>query len=389
MIRPLLALVLLLASHSVFSQELSQYTATRVQKAHQLAQDENIKEAIDTLKQIETSRPYDQAFVARMLGVFLWQDDQPQAAIEALNQAVASGLLRDEQSWVTKRMLADLYLNQQQFERALVHYYGLTKGVPQEHSEDDIWLRIAQSHYQLEQWRKVLPAANQYMQLSAEEPLQALSLKLGAQLQLKLWKKAIPTLEQLIVLQPDKVNWWRQLAGLQIRLEKEADALNTLSLAKLNKLPLTQNDRRMLAQLYAKRGIPERAAMEISELDHAYSDAKLLAEQGIYWQSAKEWDKAIEIWKLAAELDKQYQWNVAQLMVQQGQYQEALPVLNKVEGRRVEVALAKTRALYKLNRVEDALIEAKRAQKIEASPQVNSWIRYLTQIRDITKPSSS
>jgi len=388
MIRQTIALMLMLVSTASFSQELSQYSAVRVQKAHQLAQDEKLKQAISELKQIDTSRAYDQAFIARMLGVYLWQDDQPQAAIKQLNQAVSSGLLQDEQAWITERMLADLYLNQQNFEQAIKHYYQLIKTAPETQSADDLWLRIAQAHYQIEQWSKVIPATDRYLKLVNKEPLQPLSLKLGAQLQLKQWSKAIPTLKQLIALQPDKVNWWRQLAGLQIRVGRDKDALDTLSLAKINKLDLTQNDRRMLAQLYAKRGVPERAALEISQLDGAESNVQLLSEQAIYWQSAKEWDKAIEIWQRTAQLDKKYRWNLAQLLVQQGEYSSALPVLNKVEGRGEQVALAKTRVLFKLNRIEEALIEAKRADQINSSGQAQSWIRYLTQIRKMDDTSS-
>ncbi|MEF1290529.1 tetratricopeptide repeat protein [Vibrio sp. M260118] len=381
MIKRLLSICLVLLSGASFAQELSQYTATRVHKANELAQNEQVTQAITMLNEIDTSREYDQAFVARILGVFYWQDGKPKQAIKYLEKAVASGLLQDEQGWVTERMLADLYLNEHQFERALKHYYVLQKTVPKTQKADDLWLRIAQSHYQLEQWSKVIPAVNEYLKVSHESLLQPLSLKLGSQLQLKNWKQAIPTLEQLIVLQPDKVNWWRQLVGLQLRIGRDRDALDTLSLAKLNKLELSQSDLRMLAQLYAKRGIPERAAIEISELNDASSDVQLLSEQATYWQLAKEWDKALDIWKLAAKQDAKYHWNVALLMVQQGYYQPALKVLDKVQGRKADVALAKTRALYKLNKLEKALIEAKRANNVEPSTQAKSWIKYLTQLR--------
>ncbi|MCG9576754.1 hypothetical protein L1D14_10935 [Vibrio tubiashii] len=389
MIKRILLVSLILVSGTSFAQELSQYTATRVQKAHELAQEEQVKQAITMLREIDTSREYDQAFVARMLGVFYWQDGKPKQAIKHLEKAVTSGLLQDEQGWITERMLADLYLNEQQFERALKHYYVLQKSVPSTQKADDIWLRIAQSHYQLEQWSKVIPAVNEYLKVSKESPLQPLSLKLGAQLQLKKWKQAIPTLELLIALQPEKINWWRQLVGLQLRIGKDRDALDTLSLAKLNKLELSQSDRRMLAQLYAKRGVPERAAIEISELDGADTDVQLLSEQATYWQLAKEWDKALDVWKLAAKLDSKFHWNVAQLMLQQGYYRTALSVLAKVKGRKADVALAKTRAFYKLDQLDNALIEAKRANNVEPSAQSKSWIKYLTQLRQAKDQTTS
>ncbi|MCC2523901.1 tetratricopeptide repeat protein [Vibrio coralliilyticus] len=381
MMKRLALIALLLASPLTAAQELTQYTAVRVQKANELAQEEQLKEAITLLKEIDTSRDYDKAFVARMLAVFYWQDGNTKQAISKMEYAVESGLLRDEQAWISQRMLADLYLNDQQFAKALKHYYQLVKSVPETQKAQDLWLRIAQSHYQLEQWDKVVPAVDKYLKVEKKEVLQPLSLKLGAQLELKRWSAAIPTLELLISIQPEKLSWWRQLVGLQMKVGKDKEALDTLALAKINGLPLSQSDRRMLAQMYAKRGIPERAAIEISELDDAQTDVQLLSEQATYWQLAKEWDKSLSIWKLAAKKDAKYNWSVAQLMVQQGYYKDSLSVLDKVKGREADVALAKTRALYKLNLLEKALVQAKKANNIEPSSQAKSWIKYLSQLR--------
>jgi len=250
-------------------------------------------------------------------------------------------------------------------------------------------MRIAQSQYQLEQWKKTLSALERYDTYNHPDELGPLSLKLGAQLQLKQWKSAISTLERLIVLQPEKLNWWRQLVSIQLRLDRNKAALNTLSLAKLQGLELSQSDRRLLAQLYAKRGVPERAAKELSELKDANSDEQLLAEQATYWQLAKEWDKSIAVWSKASEMNPKYHWNVAQLMVQEGYYQKALRELDRVKGhdKQADVALARVRALYKLNQLESALIQAKRAENIETSKEAKGWIKYLTQLRSINTSS--
>ncbi|EGU30695.1 tetratricopeptide repeat protein [Vibrio scophthalmi] len=365
----------------VNAAELSQYTAIRVQKANQLAQDEKFAEAIQALRKIETSKSYDQAFVARMLGVFYWQDGQTKPAIKQLKLAVESKKLEDEQGWVTEKMLADLLLSDQQFSASLPHYYQLVQQVPESQTEDQIWLRIAQAHYQIEQWKAVIPAIDKYRRFQAKDELQPLSLKLGAQLQLKRWNDAIPTLEKLVSLQPDKVNWWRQLVSLQLQQGQNKQALSTLALAKGQGVALSQQDRVLLAQLYAQRGIPERAAIELSQLEEATTDLDLIVSQASYWQQAREWQKATKQWQLAAKQAAKYHWNVAQLLVQEGQYQQALTVLDRVQGRKADVALAKTRAYYKLNQLEQALIHAKQADNIEPSSQSKSWIKYLSQLR--------
>ncbi len=385
----LITTLLSLAAASAIAQELSQYTASRVQRAHSLAQEEKLKEAISTLESLDLSRGYDQAFVARMLGIFYWQNEQVKPAIKQLDFAVSSGLLQDEQAWQTRKMLADILLNEQQFAKALPHYYELSKAVPKNQKAHEVWLRIAQSHYQLSQWNKVLSAMGRYEKFGQPDELGPLSIKLSSELELKKWQPAIVTIKRLIAIEPERVEWWRQLVALHLRVDDSKRALDSMALAKLQGVALSQDDFKLLAQLYAKRGIPERAALIMEQLEDLNVDSQLKAQQATYWQMAKEWDKSIDSWRIAAKLDSKYYWNYSQLLVQEGHYQQALAALDKVKGRNADVALIKTRAYYKLNRLDDALANAKRANEIKPSNQAKSWVKYLTQRRKAEATQSS
>ncbi len=385
----LITTLLSLTAASAIAQELSQYTASRVQRAHSLAQEEKLKEAISTLESLDLSRGYDQAFVARMLGIFYWQNEQVKPAIKQLDFAVSSGLLQDEQAWQTRKMLADILLNEQQFAKALPHYYELSKAVPKNQKAHEVWLRIAQSHYQLSQWNKVLSAMGRYEKFGQPDELGPLSIKLSSELELKKWQPAIVTIKRLIAIEPERVEWWRQLVALHLRVDDSKRALDVMALAKLQGVALSQDDFKLLAQLYAKRGIPERAALIMDQLEDLNVDSQLKAQQATYWQMAKEWDKSIDSWRVAAKLDSKYYWNYSQLLVQQGHYQQALAALDKVKGRNADVALIKTRAYYKLNRLDDALANAKRANEIKPSNQAKSWVKYLTQRRKAEATQSS
>ncbi|HCG7751171.1 tetratricopeptide repeat protein [Vibrio parahaemolyticus] len=385
----LITTLLSLTAASAIAQELSQYTASRVQRAHSLAQEEKLKEAISTLESLDLSRGYDQAFVARMLGIFYWQNEQVKPAIKQLDFAVSSGLLQDEQAWQTRKMLADILLNEQQFAKALPHYYELSKAVPKNQKAHEVWLRIAQSHYQLSQWNKVLSAMGRYEKFGQPDELGPLSIKLSSELELKKWQPAIVTIKRLIAIEPERVEWWRQLVALHLRVDDSKRALDVMALAKLQGVALSQDDLKLLAQLYAKRGIPERAALIMEQLEDLNVDSQLKAQQATYWQMAKEWDKSIDSWRVAAKLDSKYYWNYSQLLVQQGHYQQALAALDKVKGRNADVALIKTRAYYKLNRLDDALANAKRANEIKPSNQAKSWVKYLTQRRKAEATQSS
>lgn len=385
----LITTLLSLTAASAIAQELSQYTASRVQRAHSLAQEEKFKEAISTLESLDLSRGYDQAFVARMLGIFYWQNEQVKPAIKQLDFAVSSGLLQDEKAWQTRKMLADILLNEQQFAKALPHYYELSKAVPKNQKAHEVWLRIAQSHYQLSQWNKVLSAMGRYEKFGQPDELGPLSIKLSSELELKKWQPAIVTIKRLIAIEPERVEWWRQLVALHLRVDDSKRALDSMALAKLQGVALSQDDFKLLAQLYAKRGIPERAALIMEQLEDLNVDSQLKAQQATYWQMAKEWDKSIDSWRIAAKLDSKYYWNYSQLLVQQGHYQQALAALDKVKGRNADVALIKTRAYYKLNRLDDALANAKRANEIKPSNQAKSWVKYLTQRRKSEATQSS
>ncbi|WP_319534702.1 tetratricopeptide repeat protein [uncultured Vibrio sp.] len=379
--RFLIGAVLCLSAFTTTADELSQYTASRVQRAHAMAQEDNLKEAISTLEGLDLSRGYDKAFVARMLGIFYWQNQQIKPAIKQLEYAVNSGLLQDEQAWQTRKMLADMLLNEQQYSKALPHYYALSKTVPKNQQAHDVWLRIAQSHYQLSGWNKVLSAMGRYEQFGQPDKKGPLSIKLSAELELKKWKPAIGTIKRLIAIEPVRVEWWRQLVALHMRIEDNKRALDSLALAKLQGVKLSQDDLKLLAQLYANRGIPERAAMVLNELHEIDSDSKLKAQQATYWQMAKEWGKSMDSWRVAAKLDSQYYWNFSQLLVQEGRYQQALAALDNVSGRKADVALIKARAYYKLKRIDDALANAKRSYEMKPSSQAKSWVTYLSQLR--------
>ncbi|WP_394135444.1 tetratricopeptide repeat protein [Aliivibrio fischeri] len=385
---PLFSVVLMFSGFAQ-AQQLTQYNAAKVQRAIQLQQQDKIVDAIDVLSKLTPSQAYDKAYVQRMLGVFHWQNGNSKAAVKYLSTAVNSQQLVDEQAWVTQRMLADLLLTEQRFKEALPHYYQLTKTVPENQKIGDLWFRIAQTHYQVAQWDKVLFALNKHQKVTKihkkQDKRQLLVLKLGAQLQRKYWKSAIPTLTALIELEPEQAGWWQQLSSIQLQLNQPSNALDTLVLAQRQGIVLSQSELKILAQLYAQRGIPEKAAQVMTQLADYETDKEIIITQASYWQAAKEWDKAIAVWQKAAQFDGQYYWQVAQLQIQEGYYQQGLKSLDKVKdyNKTDDVALAKTRAYYKLNQLELALVNAKRANEFTPSNEAKGWIQYLSQMRQI------
>ena len=413
----LLVTVVATASVTTMAQsklQLSAYSAAKIQRAQQLQQQERYPEAIQLLTELELSQPYDQAFVQRILGIFYWQQEQPQQAIEQLTLAVSSDLLADGQQQTSQQMLADILFTEQAYTDALTHYYQLiadyqtVTGQQQraaaphslEQAKQQVWLRIAQAHYQQQQWQQVVNATQEYSQLAttamtgSNEQLLALQLQLTAQSQLQQWAGAETSLQLLLTWQPNKLLWWQQLAAIQLRTGRHREALSTLELAQRQGLMLSVAERRTLAQLYAQQGIPEQAALVMTAL---YADGEreqaTLIEQAQYWQQAKEWDKAISSWRQVVALTSEsaqqhYRWPLAQLLLQQGNYRAALSELNlsaigqgKSDAQRADIELAKVRAYYKLADLNNAIVHAKRALALHSSGSAKGWLSYLQQKR--------
>ncbi|WP_075476499.1 tetratricopeptide repeat protein [Moritella viscosa] len=399
--------------------QLTQFIAGKIQAAQALQQQERYTDAIELLTELTPRQAYDQAFVQRVLGIFHWQQENTDQAVKYLSLAVESKLLPTELAWITQRMVADILLSQQKYQQALPHYYVLVNTAADSDKEShkavtkrkkkasdiktkeftELWLRIAQTHYHLHEWEKVLSAVESYEELNTQgDQVQVLNLQLAAQSQLQRWPAAIHTLDRIIVVEPDKLLWWQQLAGLQLRTSQPQAALTTLILAQRQGLVLSVQERRTLAQLYAQQGIPEQAARELNLLvkDITENDKrqKMLAEQAQYWQMAKEWNKAISTWRdlinLSTDDTAEYRWPLAQLLLQQGNFEAALAELNhhqikqdKSKKEQAEIELAKVRAYYKLAQFDRAITHAKLALHIAPSASAKGWVKYLQQVRKI------
>ncbi|OOE37957.1 hypothetical protein BZG04_02025 [Salinivibrio kushneri] len=381
MFKRLIVTFVLVISLPVAAQ-LSPSVARSIEKAQTLEQDAKLGEAIAVLEALSAERAYDKAFVNRALGVFYWQYGNNDKAIVHIQRAVDSEQLKDAQAWQTKRMLADLLLIDGQYASALQYYYPLARAIPKEKTDqsEDVWLRIMQAHYQREQWSQVLNAYPAYQGVVKNgASVSALSLKLGAQLQLEQWRGATPTLKALLKREPENKQWWRQLAANYVRLEQPKEAISTYLLAQRKGVELEPSEQRTVAQLYANVGVPEQAATWLKRLPENEQDAQTLAQQASLWQQAREWPQAVSAWQLAAQKDRQYHWQLALIQIQQGDYQQALTSLDKAgKGATAkEIALTKVRAYYKLKQFDQALKQARIAKKIAPDEAVESWLTFL------------
>ncbi|MFD2179559.1 tetratricopeptide repeat protein [Veronia pacifica] len=382
----LLALLLLIAL-PVSANHLATRVAIDVNRAIETGEN-TPQQAIEILKNTPIKTPYERAIVNRVMGVFYYQIGDIRQAISTLSDAADSGELKKEQWRKVQRTIADLLLSTGQYAEALQRYYPLVSGDVSSIEVDEVWYRIGQSHYQLSEWDKSLNALARIQQEDKKQSKPVLSLKLGAQLELKHWRQTIPLLDKLISVEPDNSVWWRHLTSVYQRLGKRKDLLKTLVLMERQGTVLSAQEWRVMSQLYAENGLPDKAATALKKLTNKQLIIRDIAARAVFLQEAKEWKKAIAQWKLAAEKDSQYYWPLAQLQIQQTDYRSAINSLKKVEKpvRQGEIEMAMMMAYERLGELDAAYQHASIAHDIAPSDQTAKWLTYLNRRRQTIQP---
>ncbi len=383
---------LMMFNVSAHANQLSNYAGKKLHQASQLQQEEKLPEAIVLLEGLALESDYDQAFIQRVLGVYYWQSEQPSKAVQALNESVKLNALALTDQWKTRQMLADILFSDQQYQSAIQHYVILLKTEypstddkiqkAQANEKNNIQLRMSMAYYQLQKWQHSLSRIKQYNPTSSKDTLQALKIRIVSELQLEKWKDAEKTINRIIRFEPNQKSWWQQLASIQLQQGKRQTALETYALSKHQAIPFTVNEYIVMAQLYGQYKMPEKAGRILEEMFVQYPNSqseKNLSLQTIYWQMAKEWDKAITGWQRVASMNPKHHWRLAQLLIQESRYKQALGIIDKAKpyANRHDFSLAKIRLLYKLNRFQDALAEAKRLNEKIPSRTAEGWISYL------------
>lgn len=361
---------------------MSPIMASKVQEAWNLYEQDQLADAIALLAPLEPRDAEAKAYVSRLLGSLYWAAEQPDKALAQLEIALNSGVLNEMTAAQTRRMVADIQLMNERFSDALGHYQWLRDNAPVELVTADLHLRIAQSHFRLEQWGEVIPAATAAVAL--EPSVSAYQMMLSAHQQLNQWPEALSVTASLIELEPNRLSWWRQRASVQLRLEDQEAALRTLALAEQNGLLEGEGDYRSLVQLFANRNLPELAARFLqAQLGKSVPDsADNRAQLARYWQMAREWDTAQQAWGHAAELESRYRVNQFEVLVMASEFGSAVRLLPQLDAlslsddERLRVEMMAVRAFYQMGQYAEALERAERARPYDQEA-ADPWMAFL------------
>ncbi|MCE2570721.1 tetratricopeptide repeat protein [Motilimonas eburnea] len=385
----ILTLLLLVSScfalaNAASQTALSAALAKQVKPAHQFYQQQQYQKALQVLKQTSPKAGFETAYVKRFTGNLYWLLDQPKAALRSLSEAVAEQALPPLEQSQTQRMLADLYLAEQQAKQALQHYRKVDKS----QRDANYYLHMAQAYYQLEQWQNVVNHAQLGIKRSKVFNQSAQLMLLNGYYQLGQLANAAKVLQGLTEHQPDNKRWWQQLSSVYLQMNDHKRALSTLEIAYQANMLQGARELQNLARLRANAGLPYQAAnLLAAHLDNGSLDANVsnLTELAGYWQQAREYQRAAKVWgKVAAQtgLAKHYMQQASLYSLAQD-HQQAIKVLESLghslpAATQGSVALAKVQAYYALNQYQQALQYARQAQQQQTTAsQASNWVALL------------
>ncbi len=306
----------------------------KVQKAFEAYSADDIKGALAILLEIEASKPYDKAYVARMVAVmYATLGDNDQKTIEYLKKAIEPDLLNEGDHSESLKLLGDMQMQTKDYKGALISFYAWMDFSGKD--DGQTYVKIANAYYSLKQLDKVIEPADKAIAAFGDKPNQnPYILKITSYYERKMYKEAVNVLETVIQVFPENKQWWTQLPMFYLLIEDYDKAVQTLDLAyKLGHLD-KEGQIKTLASLYSQAEAPHKAAKLLEKYIASglvKRDDKNISTLANAWHSAQHIDKAASYYGELAKMtsDPKHYRKQGMLLKQDEQFAKAIVALNK------------------------------------------------------------
>jgi tetratricopeptide (TPR) repeat protein len=363
-----------------------QRVGKKVQAAFEAYSADQMPEAIQILKDIETDDKFDRAYVDRFLGNLLAsQEGQGQNALDYLLRSVADQQLNDNEHAQTLRLVADLNMQQKQYDQAILWYERWMDFTCKE--DPDVYTRMAQAYYETKQLPKMIAPADKAIQMYEKPNKNPYVLKLTSYYERKMYRETIDVAETLVKLFPDNKQWWTQLGFFYMLVEDYKKALQTFELSYTRGYLEKASEIRALAQLYNTNEIPYKSAMiqeKYIESGLLKADENTLLRLANAWHRAKHYEKAAKYYGQAARIanDADHYRKQGTLLLTAEKYPEALAALQKALDLGIEdkgdVHMAMMEANFYQAKFKQAYVHVKEAMKDKESRRnASAWEPYI------------
>jgi tetratricopeptide (TPR) repeat protein len=369
---------------------VSEHTYKRLEVIHTLMGENKYVEAkqrLDQLQQSTRNNRYESALVLQTYAYLYAAKDDYKNAITALEKCLALDAMPDAQIHKIRLNLIQLYVGTENYAKAVESFEKYLTEVknPPAYSHGLGGIAYAQiNNYSKAIKHLKIAIAN------SEKPEESwFQMLLSIYYEHKDYAAAADVLEDLIVLYPDKKEYWKQLSGVRYQLHDDDKALSVLQLAYLKGLLQEENELINLAKFYAFQGMPYKGALVI-ETGINYKIIKpennilqLLAE---CYLRANELGKAIMALTKAAEAsnDANLYIKLAHLHYETEDWPATTETIKKaLEIGKVEnlgtVYLLQGIAFYEQGKFEQAITALDNAKKYQnTSSTAEQWLAYVS-----------
>ncbi len=287
------------------SQAVGEKVGKAIGKAYELYGNNQIAEAIAILEPLEPTNAFDKAYLARFLGS-LYVEKNPEKAIKYLKEAIKPDILSFTDQAAALRNLADLSIMAKKYQDA-IGYYDKWLDFTGE-LDPNVEMRIANCYYEMKQYNKVIAPADRAIAHFKEPKKEPYIMKYASYYELKQIKKVIEVLEEAVVLFPKEKTFWVQLGNFYSADEQFPKALAIVDMAYKQGYLTTENEIKLLANLYNNNNVPYKAAATLEK--HMKSglvkkDRAILMSIASSYNSAREFEKAATFFGQAAELSSE------------------------------------------------------------------------------------
>jgi hypothetical protein len=319
-----------LSTQAVSAQSIAPQVFRALQTAQKAQEAGKYTEAGKALRAVKTdSGSLEQALVWRSHGYLVWAQGHTTHAIDLLGKAFRSGHLTPEQLSEDRLNLAKLNFSVKKYNQTLKYLDGVA-------ATDEVLEMRIQAWQGVGRLDKALPLAEQYLKGKATISESWLQFMVGANAELKRYKKAEHWQKRILKRDSNQLSAWKQLAALQQMDGQHSKALATLRTAYAKGISFKASDLDDLISLASASGQPWQAARLLEGmLKHNLLPTSIAAQERLaqlHWQ-ARDYKPAAEHYaRLAKQTGSGQHWfSLAQLEMQQGHWQAGLQALSAAE----------------------------------------------------------
>ncbi|MFN3709034.1 MAG: hypothetical protein ACK4GU_07455 [Alishewanella aestuarii] len=355
-----------------------------VTRAFELYNEEKVDEALKVLLEIRGGNDFDNAFLARFIGNLYAQRDAKQA-IRYLEQATKPDVLSFADQSSSLKLVADLQQMEGLHKDAIRNYEAWIRFTGE--NDPDVYLRIANSYYQLQDYKNVLVPIDNAIRYSRTPNKNHYMLKMGALYESRNYPKTVEVVETMVQLFPEERQFWVYLGNFYTLVEDYQKSLSAFQIAYNNGYLESEAELKMLGQMYANNNIPYKAAAiyeKYLKSGKIKKDRTMLTAIASNFQAAREFAKAAQYYgELAAltnEADAYRRQAMAFMAIQR--YNDALKAFEATLARdssnagRVHMSMVE--AYLNQGKLREAYASLQQAKRDSATArQANSYENYI------------